>query len=283
MGDFLTALRSGRVLLMDGAMGTELQRAGMAREGGYEPCNLTHPETVRAIHRAYAQAGAEVLLTNTFQAHAGTLGSDEDRMIAIIEAGVAHARSAFGGAGWALASIGPAAGFDHETCARLLAACRNADGVLLETFSDVQHLTAVAGAARAGLGSSTPLMVSFTFDGKTLKTFADVSPEDCAKAAVELDAAALGVNCGRELGLAASAEILRRYRTISSIPLFARPNAGTPTAGLNYPRDPEEMAAGLTGLLEAGAVMIGGCCGTTPEHIRAYHKVVDGWNARLRR
>src|SRR5437868_37975 len=109
MSDFIKALRSGRVLLMDGAMGTELQRAGMAPSACYEAWNLSRPEKVQAIHRAYVAAGAEVLLTNTFQANLPALARhhQQDNLTAIIQAGLTHARTVVRRAGWVLADIGP--------------------------------------------------------------------------------------------------------------------------------------------------------------------------------
>src|SRR5262249_39104490 len=93
---------------------------------------------------------------------------------------------------------------------------------------------------------------------------------------------ALGVNCGRDIGMGEVIEIVRRYRAVTDLPLFARPNAGTPTredGRLVYPPTPAQMAARLPELLEAGACLGGGCCGTTPEHIKAFRPVVDEWNA----
>src|SRR5690348_7217034 len=108
MSELVKALRSGRVLLMDGAMGTELQRAGIGPGECYEAWNLTHPRKVRSIHRAYVEAGATVLLTNTFQANppALTRHHQEQKLTAIIQAGLAHARAALSGSGWVLADIG---------------------------------------------------------------------------------------------------------------------------------------------------------------------------------
>ena len=93
--------------------------------------------------------------------------------------------------------------------------------------------------------------------------------------------AALGVNCGREIEMNEIVEIIRRYREVTKIPLFARPNAGTPerTGSVwHYPRTPEAMASCLPELLEAGVSMVGGCCGTTPEHIAAFRQVIEDWN-----
>jgi 5-methyltetrahydrofolate--homocysteine methyltransferase len=135
--------------------------------------------------------------------------------------------------------------------------------------------------ARANrLGPNKPLLVSFTFDGKTLRTFQGLTPEECARFADIIGAAALGVNCGREMDIAASAEVLTRYRAVSSLRLFARPNAGTPGADGTYPRAPEMMAAQLPKLLQAGALMVGGCCGTTPPHICAFREAIDAWKRR---
>src|SRR5947209_12277439 len=118
------------------------------------------------------------------------------------------------------------------------------------------------------------MLLSLTYlrtpDGE-LRTLTGLSPEEAARQAEEVGAAALGVNCGREIRVADCAEAVRRYRGATALPLFARPNAGTPKRtddGFGYPQSPEEMAAGLPELLAAGAVMVGGCCGTTPDHVQ---------------
>jgi 5-methyltetrahydrofolate--homocysteine methyltransferase len=95
--------------------------------------------------------------------------------------------------------------------------------------------------------------------------------------------AALGVNCGKDIGMDEIIEIIRQYRKVTDLPLFARPNAGTPTKKGKrwvYPLTPKEMAARLPELLEAGVCMVGGCCGTTPAHIAAMRPIVDAWNRR---
>src|SRR5438093_11392797 len=109
MADFLTALRSGRVLLMDGAMGTELQRAGIGEGECYEQWNLTHPEKVRAIHQAYVEAGADVLLTNTFQANPTALAKYglEHQLENVLEQAIKLARSVAGPDRLVLADFGP--------------------------------------------------------------------------------------------------------------------------------------------------------------------------------
>jgi 5-methyltetrahydrofolate--homocysteine methyltransferase len=277
MHGFATALESGRVLLMDGAMGTELQRAGIAESECYEAWNLTQPEKVRAIHESYVAAGAEVLVANTFQANANTLAryQQDGNLTAIIQAGVAAARAALSGSGWVLVDVGPFPNMELETVRPILDACREADAVLLETFAEPAEISVFLRASQSGRTPNKPILVSFTFDGTTLSTFKHGTPEKCAEAVAAMGAAALGVNCGRELDMRACAQILERYRAVTALPLFARPNAGTPSAAREYPRSPSNMAARLPELLQAGAVMVGGCCGTTPRHIQAFREFLD--------
>jgi 5-methyltetrahydrofolate--homocysteine methyltransferase len=160
---------------------------------------------------------------------------------------------------------------------RIVTACAQADGLLLETFSDPEQAKVFAKEYRSI--SAKPVLVSFTFDGQTQKTFRNVSSELCAGAAADMGAAALGVNCGRDVDMTLCAATLRRYRTVTTLPLFARINAGTPSNGI-YPKSAEEMAEELLQVLEAGAIMVGGCCGTTPRHIEAFAVVIDSWNRR---
>src|SRR5262249_36806048 len=135
---------------------------------------------------------------------------------------------------------------------------------------------AVLAACRAEWGTDgPPVLLSLTYlhtpEGE-LRTFAGLTPEEGARLAEEGGVAARGGNCGREIKVADCTRIVRRCRTVTKLPLFARPNAGTPTRtdhGLAYPRSAREMAEGLAGFIQAGANMVGGCCGTTPEYVRA--------------
>jgi 5-methyltetrahydrofolate--homocysteine methyltransferase len=288
---FLEALRSGRVLLMDGAMGTELQRTGLRPGECGEAWNLTHPDRVRAIHQAYVDAGAEVLLTNTFQAHPSHLAGFglEDHLEEINRQAGALARKAAGRPRFVLGSIGPIFDpsgktefSDLKSLGRVLASLENADGFLLETCSSPRALTAVRYAFhRVPEVEATPLLLSLTYrrdPSGRLVTHSGHAPETYARHAESHGVAALGVNCGRDIGVDDIIEIIRRYRRETDLPLFARPNAGTPTKQGDrwvYPHTPEAMAARLPELLEAGASMVGGCCGTTPEHIAAFREVIE--------
>ncbi len=116
-------------------------------------------------------------------------------------------------------------------------------------------------------------------------TFSGHTPEWFAGRAKKWGVAALGVNCGRDVSMSDCAEIVRRYRQVTDLPLFARPNAGTPKKVRGrwvYPLTPRGMADQLPELLEAGVSMVGGCCGTTPDHIAALKPIVDRWNGRRR-
>jgi 5-methyltetrahydrofolate--homocysteine methyltransferase len=286
MSRFSEALRTGRVLLMDGAMGTELQRAGMPAGACYELWNVTHPERVRAIHQAYVAAGAEVLLTNTFQASDDGLRRHglEDRLEEINRAAVELASAAAGPRRFVLASVGPEAVSSRQVAALVGAA---ADALVLETFSSREALALVRHLRDSGLlPPDLPLMLSLTYERSRSTglpcTRDGQDAEVLAAAAREAGVDALGVNCGRDMDADGILEVLRRYRQGTDLPLFARPNAGTPARDserLVYPHTPAGMAARLPDLLAAGAGMVGGCCGTAPEHIAAFRPVVAAWNA----
>src|SRR5262245_8680634 len=140
MPDLLDALRSGRVLLMDGAMGTELQRAGLHPGECHELWNLTRPERVAVVHRAYAAAGAECLLTNTFQAGPAALARHgrADRLGEVVRAGVALARAAAGPGRFVLADVGPVEQPHGQITPAVLRELAGADGILVETCSDLE-------------------------------------------------------------------------------------------------------------------------------------------------
>jgi 5-methyltetrahydrofolate--homocysteine methyltransferase len=292
----LEALQSGRVLLMDGAMGTELQRAGIGPEECRELWNQTHPERVRVIHQAYADAGADVLLTNTFQANPSHLAHFglEDRLEELNRCAVRLARKAAGRSRFVLASIGPILDpsgrtefADPRALGRVLASLDETDGFVLETCSSPRALSAAAYAFhRVPEAQAMPLLLSLTYrrspSGQPV-TISGQTPETYARHAERHGVAALGVNCGRDIGMKEIIEIVGRYRDATDLPLFARPNAGNPRHEgdqWHYPHTPEEMADRLPELLEAGAGMVGGCCGTTPAHIAVFRKVVDAWNGQ---
>jgi methionine synthase I (cobalamin-dependent) len=302
MSQFLQALRSGRVLLMDGAMGTELQKAGLRDGENATEWNVSHPERVRAVHQVYRDAGAEVFLTNTFTIfllpYLLKKPSGEDVM------GPYHVwRLAFGllpaDAPYRLAAIGPimdAAATEefgrprelfvpHDPSSyhlKGLGGVKPPEAVLLETCSSPRARYALRHFART---DGVPVLLSLAYGRHKrgeLTTFSGHTPEWFAERAEQWGVAALGVNCGRDIGLDDIIEIVRRYRAVTDLPLFARPNAGTPIHDGNrwvYPLTPQALAERLPELLEAGVSMIGGCCGTTHKHIAACRPIIDDWNA----
>jgi 5-methyltetrahydrofolate--homocysteine methyltransferase len=293
MSRFLEILHSGRVLLMDGAMGTELQRAGLKEGECPELWNLTQPQKVQAIHQAYVDAGAEVLLTNTFQANPWALAKKglEARSEEILKTGLSLAQSVAGTDRFVFLDFGPTEGtnspekvVDLKCLDLLIPQLCSADAIVLETFSDSSVFLAVQ-TCRLASEDEIPLLLSLSYQrlpsGEPC-TRDRHTPEWFASQVGQYKIAALGVNCGRDIGMDEVIEIIRRYRQYTDLPLFVRPNAGTPTRMGDrwvYPHTPEKMGARLPELLEAGVAMVGGCCGTTPEHIAAFRPIVEGWNA----
>jgi len=268
------------LLITDGAWGTELQVRGLPPGTIPDTWNLTHPERVEAVARAYVEAGSQVILTNTFRANAIAMhGSTEDDLDAINRAGVALSRQTAGEA-LVFASIGPtgkmllSGEIDSEQVtaafaaqARSLAAA-GADALLVETMSDIEEARlAVEAARRTGL----PVIVSFAFDtGKNKdRTMMGATPESVAEAMVEAGADAVGANCG--VGVEQAIPICRRLRAACDLPIWIKPNAGLPTmegTAVHYGPSAEFFASHYAALREAGASFLGGCCGTTPEFIR---------------
>jgi methionine synthase I (cobalamin-dependent) len=266
---------------MDGAMGTQLLARGLPAEQPGAMWNLTHPRTVSDIHAAYVAAGARVLLTNTFQSNPIALARHglDDQLDEINGRAIDLARRAPGGRRLVLGDVGPILSpgryeefADREALHRTLASLAGVDGVLFETCSTPAALAAVEFALhRAPELDGMPLLLSLTYlrKGGELQTFSGHRPETFARHAARHGVCALGVNCGRDIGPSDAAEVLRRYRAETDLPLFARPNAGSPSPVDAYPLGPERLARHVRELVAAGATMVGGCCGTTPSHTRA--------------
>ncbi len=295
------ALRE-RVVVADGAMGTMLQAYELSLDDfeGHEGCNevlsVTRPEVVRAIHDAYLEVGADCVETNTFGANLGNLGEYgiTDRIGELAEAGTRLAREAVDAWSepdrprWVLGSVGPGTKLPtlgHVPFATLRDAyaeqvramvAGGADAVLVETAQDLlQCKAAVIGARRAldAAGADLPLMVHVTVE--TTGTMLLGTEIGAALTALEpLGVDLLGLNCAT--GPAEMSEHLRHLARHARVALGVMPNAGLPqlTAdGASYPLTPEQLADALdTFTREYGLALVGGCCGTTPEHVR---QVVD--------
>jgi 5-methyltetrahydrofolate--homocysteine methyltransferase len=291
----LEAIRE-RVLLGDGAMGTQLQQAGLPPGGCGEAWNLDAPETILAIQRGYVEAGSDCLITNTFGASRIMLDRHDEgaRTRDINRAAVAIARRAFGSRqGFVLGDIGPFGGLMEpygdvaaadveqafgEQAEALVAG--GADAIIIETQTSLDELGVAIAAAKAA-GASC-IIGSVAFDrmreGEEVRTMMGTSPEQAAEFMAEAGCHILGLNCGTGIDMRMAADVARRYRSISGLPLMGQPNAGLPVLEnlkVVYKETPDEMAAELPALLAADVRIIGGCCGSTPAHIRRFREILD--------
>ncbi len=275
---------AGRVTVTDGAWGTQLQARGLPSGACPDTWNLQRPEAVEAVARDYLAAGSQVVLTNTFRANRFALErwGLADQAAEIARAGARISRRAVEDAARVFASIGPTgkllmmgevgpgelfAAFAEQADAL---ARGGADAILCETFTDLEELKLALRAARES--TDLPVVASMTFDSgpDRTATMMGVKPADLARAAEETGAAAVGANCGA--GPEHLAKIAALLRQASDLPVWIKPNAGVPElrdGQTVFPLGPEEFARFVPGLIEAGANFVGGCCGTTPEHVRA--------------
>lgn len=289
-----------RPLIGDGAMGTQLMLAGLEQGNCGEAWNLTHPDRVLAIQRRYVEAGSDCLITNTFGGSTIMLnrhGQSGD-VGPINRAGVDIARQAFGGRrGFVLGDVGPFGGlmepygeFTEDQVrdafaeqARALVEA-GADAIIVETQTALEELALAVGAAReAGapciIGS---MAYDVTLDGTTFRTMMGIDPERAAEFMAKLGVDIIALNCGTGMDMARAREAVARYRSASGLPIMAQPNAGQPklvNMKVVYDDTPEHMVRGVVPLVEAGAAIIGACCGSTPAHIRAFRDALDRYLA----
>jgi len=278
MSDWLAA----GLMISDGAWGTQLQARGLIPGTNPDTWNLTQPEKVEEVAHAYADAGSQVILTNTFRANAIAMPElSASDLNAINRAGVALSKKGAAGRALVFASIGPigkilmsgevtaeqvSAAFDAQ--AKSLAAA-GADALLIETMSDIEEARlAVQAAKQTGL----PVLASFAFDsGKNKdRTMMGATPEAVAKAMVEAGADAVGANCG--VGVETSASICERLHAACNLPIWMKPNAGLPKmegTAIRYETSAAYFASHFLALRDAGASFVGSCCGSTPDFIRA--------------
>jgi 5-methyltetrahydrofolate--homocysteine methyltransferase len=285
-----------RPLLADGAMGTQLMLAGLEQGNCGEAWNLTLPERVLAIQRRYADAGSDCILTNTFGASRIMLNrhSNGDKAVEINRAGVRIAREAFAGRpGYVIGDIGPFGGlmqpFGEFSEEDVSAAFREqakalvdagADAILIETQTSLEELLLGIEAAReAGAACIVGSMAyDVTLDGSTFRTMMGVDPERAAQFMEQHGAHIVALNCGTGMDMERARQAVLRYRRVTDLPVMVQPNAGAPKLidmKVIYDETPAQMAAGVAPLLEAGANIIGGCCGSTPDHIRAFRAEID--------
>lgn len=287
--DFLTHLRSDDVIIADGAMGTMLQAAGLPTGTAPEVWVLRKPDIVRGIHRAYIEAGSELILTCTFGGTRTRLSQSEldDRAAEVNRRAAEIAREAAGDEVYVAGDIGPTGEFlaplgqlTYEEAVDIFAeqatvlAEAGVDVLYIETMAALDEArAAVEGALQAAEGVRVTATLSFDSHGRTnMGTY----PREAAEALLESDVDSLGANCGSTLEMTKGA-IAEIHETAPQTPLIAKPNAGRPhvvEGKTVYDASPGDMAAYARKFVRLGVRIVGGCCGSTPEHISAIAQAV---------
>lgn len=281
----LRSLLGAELQLSDGAWGTQLQARGLAPGEFPDLWNLEHPDRVLAVARSYVDAGSRIILTNTFGANRLRLGEaghvEPAKVREVNRTGARISLEAAGTAARVFASIGPSGKLlltgdvtatelhDAYTEQAEALASAGVHGLVVETMSDLDEAVIAVTAARA---TGLPVVACMVFDsGKDKdRTMSGVTPEAAAKRLAAAGADVIGANCGQ--GVEGFVPLCRRLKAATDRPIWIKANAGLPQwvgDKAVYAVTPDEFAAHLPSLAAAGASFVGGCCGTTPEFIRA--------------
>lgn len=283
-------LRAKRLVVADGAMGTMLVAAGLGSGECPELWNVTRPDAVRDVMRCYREAGAELLETNSFGGSPAKLACYGlgDQCEELNRAAARIGREAAGDEALVLGSMGPTGhlleplgplsaseAFEGFRVQAEALAAGGADALCVETMIDLGEAQA---AVRAAVATGLPVVATMTFEStrRGFFTVMGVSVEQAARALEEVGAKAIGANCGT--GSAPMLLLAAELGKQSKLPLVFQPNAGLPQicgSEVRYPEAPETMASLVAQFAAAGAAIIGGCCGSTPGHIRAIARAAD--------
>jgi len=276
-------IESKDIILLDGAMGTQLAISGLEM-GGHN--NVTHPQQVLDIHREYVACGCDILITNTLSMNRIYIETHQ-LGITVEEVnieGVRLAKSAAGSQKYILGDISstgkllaPYGDLAEEDAYKAFFEQASAlakggvDGFIIETMIDLREALCALQACKAA--APLPIMTSMAFAGSHNggRTVMGNSARECANALTKEGVVAIGANCG-DLGPNQMASVIAALRKETSLPILSMPNAGTPKLIDNqtvFDLSPEDFASGIGDCIQAGARLVGGCCGTTPAHIRA--------------
>jgi 5-methyltetrahydrofolate--homocysteine methyltransferase len=284
-------LNEKKLLVLDGAWGTQLAERGLPTGEAPERWNLERPDDVRAIASAYANAGADIVLTNTFGGNRYKLEKSrlDAEIVAVNQRGVELSREGAAGMSLVFASVGPTGEFMaplgtvsevemvHCFAEQLKAlVAGGCDGIVVETMTDLNEAKAALRAAKANCG--LPVAVSMTFDKRPsgYATMMGVRPAQAAEDLTAAGADIVGANCGS--GVEDIVEITRLMHPATDALLWAKPNAGLPQligGRTVFSETPEVMVTKMPELVEAGIHHFGGCCGTTPDHVRMFRMCRD--------
>ncbi len=267
-------------MILDGSMGTMLQKRGMKPGTIPELLNITDPDLVQSVHRDYARAGSDIVYANTFGANPDKLAGTGYSLEDVIQAAIRNVRIAapdclcaldIGPLGQLLEPLGTLSFEEaYERFAAVVKAGKNADLIVIETMADLYETKAALLAAKEH--SDLPVLVSMTFqeDGRT---FTGTTPEIFARTMTGLGADCLGINCSA--GPDTLVPLLKEVLANTHLPVAAKPNAGLPDPrDGSYSLADADFVKGILPALEAGVTVVGGCCGTTPDTIRALSAVI---------
>lgn len=279
------AQQRGKLILMDGPMGTELMRSGLdPTTSSTLAWNLSHPDAVQVVYEDYVNAGADVLLTNTFQAHLSYLRGEANWREAVAAA-IGHVRVPEWDHLYIVGDVGSSMGNDEQAIAALMKCAvdlKICDALLFETQMRLDRMRFLMEKTRLH-EFAIPVMVSFSFSRlpRSDDCWVVESGEDSRKSASEVATwaekhqkrlLALGTNCGSNLRLTDHLQIIKNYREKTTLPLLFKPGI-TPTLECEF--TPAELAATVQAFADAGVTLIGGCCGTSPSHIAAVRREID--------
>jgi 5-methyltetrahydrofolate--homocysteine methyltransferase len=286
---FLERLQAGKILVLDGATGTNLQRRGLPAGMPSDIWVMDNPDAVMQLHQDFLEAGSDILLTDTFGStrmhlgHAGLADRFEQTNWRAVELAckvVAGTDVMVGGSMGPLGEMLQPYGLLSEANAQAAYAEQasvlteaGVDLLVIETQFDLNEAKAAVHGARSV--TDLPLVCSFSYDRGT-RTMMGVKPAQAGEELAEMGVTAIGINCGRSLE--DNLKALRELRQVIDLPIWFKPNAGLPHTDaeghLQYDVTPEIMAAEVLLWIEAGAKLVGGCCGTSPDHVKAIAQAV---------